>query len=479
MEAYDGQCLPEPQQFCVFLDGRVDPPYKWGEAVTICTVRTMKAEFLSLRNKDVEDVLAVHRETERRRAFDTLKNVPLFRRWSKSKIHKICQMLTFHYLRRGDRVVRQGEATDNVYFLLDGGCLISRHRVERGKNSWPTRQSKKHPVVWQSVRKVRRSKKAIGRLGAGDTYGASQIMKEVPCGETVTCTEPSTLVALNKVQFRDVLDRARKAHEQAQRDPRVNTSGHPSADELLAAVAAIDNPENAGPPRALTRPPTAQTPNPMRWSSVDDDDASLVSKGFEIDSRLRYHRHRAEKVGCSLGDDASILSVRRGRDALKRERASQVDLRRQEQARARRRGDFPEVRRIQGMIDEINDESSFTNVDFAADEGSYFTEGDDLSCVTFDTLATAATAASARRPRPGVPPRRRARVREPPPPSSLQRNLIGLRTRPLIGFVDAVQASARKHASVRRRARRRRDLTYEKRREDAFEWGLDHAVFAV
>ena len=83
----------------------------------------------------------LHRETERRRAFDTLKNVPLFRRWSKSKVHKICQMLTFHYLRRGDRVVRQGEATDNVYFLLDGGCLISRHRVERGQNSWPTRVS--------------------------------------------------------------------------------------------------------------------------------------------------------------------------------------------------------------------------------------------------------------------------------------------------------------------------------------------------
>ena len=150
---------------------------------------------------------------------------------------------------------------------------------------------------------------------------------------------------------------------------RVNTSGHPSADELLAAVAAIDNPDNAGAAEALTRPPTAQTPNPLRWRSVDDDDASLLSKGLEIDSRLRYHRHRAEKVGCSLGDDASILSVRRGRDALKRERASQVDLRRQEQARARRRGDFPEVRRIQGMIDEINDEATFVNVDFAADEG--------------------------------------------------------------------------------------------------------------
>ena len=51
---------------------------------------------------------------------------------------------------------------------------------------------------------------------------------------------------------------------------------------------------------------------------MDDDDASLLSKGLEIDSRLRYHRHRAEKVGCSLGDDASILSARRGRDALKR-----------------------------------------------------------------------------------------------------------------------------------------------------------------
>ena len=180
-----------------------------------------------------------------------------------------------------------------------------------------------------------------------------------------------------------------------------------------------------------------------------------------------------------MGDDASILSVRRGRDALKRERASQVDLRRQEQARARRRGDFPEVRRIQGMIDEINDEATvFTNI--LDDEGSYGSYGDDLSCVTFDTLATAAAAASApRRPRPGVPPRRRARVRQLPPPSSLQRNLIGLRTRPSGGFVDAVQANARKHASVRRRARRRRDLTYEKRREDAFEWGLDHAVFAV
>ena len=57
--------------------------------------------------------------------------------------------------------------------------------------------------------------------------------------------------------------------------------------------------------------------------------------------------------------------------------------------------------------------------------------------------------------------------------------MIGLRARPRGGFVDAVQANARKHALGRRRARRRRDLTYEKRREDAFEWGLDHAVFAV
>ena len=76
---------------------------------------------------------------------------------------------------------------------------------------------------------------------------------------------------------------------------------------------------------------------------MDDDDASLLSKGLEIDSRLRYHRHRAEKVGCSLGDDASIFSVRRGRDALKRERASRVDFAPGAGARAEK-GDFPEVK---------------------------------------------------------------------------------------------------------------------------------------
>ena len=48
----------------MFLDGRYDPPYKWGEAVTVCTIRSMKAEFLSPRNSDVEEVLALHRETE-------------------------------------------------------------------------------------------------------------------------------------------------------------------------------------------------------------------------------------------------------------------------------------------------------------------------------------------------------------------------------------------------------------------------------
>ena len=44
----------------------------------------------------------------------------------------------------------------------------------------------------------------------------------------------------------------------------------------LAAVAAIDNPENAG--RRDDKTAHGPDTNPLRWRSVDDDDASLLSK---------------------------------------------------------------------------------------------------------------------------------------------------------------------------------------------------------
>lgn len=478
-EAFDGERLMEAGLFRVLLDGAVRPPHASGAAVeTGAVVATERAEFLALHSNEVAEVLAAHAAAERRRAFEVLKHTPLFRKWSRSKIDWVCNLLHFLSCKRGDGVVRQGEISPNVYFVLDGACRMTRSAVARGANSWPTRRSKRHPVVWETKRRARRSSRVVGRLRVGDAYGDTRLLSDAPCGETVVCTEPSTLAALDKAAFRAVLERGRRAAAAAQRDPRVSTKGHPSVDEILAVVAAVDDPASAGPPRPASRALVHEDASAPRWRS-EADDASVASWSTDIDLKLRKARGRAARLEVSLGDDCSIATAQRGRDALRRARASQADLLRAEQRRFIKRGDADAARRIQVMLD-ATDVASVAGPVVDDDEGSYGTylSADELSCVTVGTFGSVATHGSAapapRRPRHphGVPSRRRLQSLSLGGVRRLRRRPTDLR--PLGAFVDAVAANAGAAALARRRARRRRNLTYEKRVDDAIAPDPDH-----
>ena len=96
------------------------------------------AELLVLHKADYDQIMKDYQKSEHRKAFKCMKRIPLFRHWSRSRLDRLCDMLQWNYFKAGTVVVRQGDLPDNVYFILDGRCVVSKDVFVKRTNRWPS-----------------------------------------------------------------------------------------------------------------------------------------------------------------------------------------------------------------------------------------------------------------------------------------------------------------------------------------------------
>lgn len=91
-----------------------------------------------LHKADYDQIMKDYQKSEHRKAFKCMKRIPLFRHWSRSRLDRLCDMLQWNYFKAGTVVVRQGDLPDNVYFILDGRCVVSKDVFVKRTNRWPS-----------------------------------------------------------------------------------------------------------------------------------------------------------------------------------------------------------------------------------------------------------------------------------------------------------------------------------------------------
>ena len=105
-------------------------------ATVVCA--SEKAEFLVLHKDDYDAIMRKFQKQEHKRAFKCMRGIALFRHWSRSRVDRLCDLLQWHYFAPDTVIVRQGDAPDNVYFILEGVCVVTKDVYVKKQNTWPT-----------------------------------------------------------------------------------------------------------------------------------------------------------------------------------------------------------------------------------------------------------------------------------------------------------------------------------------------------
>ncbi|HYM74272.1 MAG TPA: cyclic nucleotide-gated ion channel [Stellaceae bacterium] len=130
------------------------------------------------------------RRREFLRTWDLVARVPFFHNLGATLIAEVARLLRARDYPTGAVIVRRGEAGDCMFFVVDGEVAI---------------ELQPQPL----------------RLGAGNFFGELALLTGAPRNATVTAVQPCTLLALDIVDFFELLGRhpelARVIHEEASR----------------------------------------------------------------------------------------------------------------------------------------------------------------------------------------------------------------------------------------------------------------------
>jgi CRP-like cAMP-binding protein len=110
--------------------------------------------------------------------------VPLFSQCSKKELDAVARETDTRMFAAGTTIIRQGEAGDAFYVLLDGRAV------------------------------VRRNGRKVGELHAGDYFGELALLDPAPRNADVVAVSPSvTLAILSQQSFRSVMRTVPAANE--------------------------------------------------------------------------------------------------------------------------------------------------------------------------------------------------------------------------------------------------------------------------
>ena len=109
---------------------------------------------------------------------ELLKGVPLFARCSKKELAEIAQIADEIDLAEGKQLTKEGGRGREFFVLVEGSA------------------------------DVRRKRRKIGTLGAGDFLGEIALVTKVPRTATVTTTSPVRALVVSEQNFRRLLERS-------------------------------------------------------------------------------------------------------------------------------------------------------------------------------------------------------------------------------------------------------------------------------
>ncbi|KAH8052784.1 cGMP-dependent protein kinase [Aureococcus anophagefferens] len=197
------------------------------------------AELLVLHKADYDQIMKDYQKSEHRKAFKCMKRIPLFRHWSRSRLDRLCDMLQWNYFKAGTVVVRQGDLPDNVYFILDGRCVVSKDVFVKRTNRWPSGKRS-----WVTKKVTETVNVRLLELDSGSYFGEKGILENTTRAATVAALVDSTIVSLDKVAFLELLQRGHATSKGANKYAGANM-GYPTEDEIISVISAIQDPAAA------------------------------------------------------------------------------------------------------------------------------------------------------------------------------------------------------------------------------------------
>ena len=109
-----------------------------------------------------------------------LRSLPIFDTLDDGRLAPIARVASLRHAARGSVVVREGDRTDNIYFVVNGHLKVS--------------------VSDDEGREV-----ILSILGPGELFGEMGVLDNNPRSATITATHSSDLVTINKADFQSCL----------------------------------------------------------------------------------------------------------------------------------------------------------------------------------------------------------------------------------------------------------------------------------
>lgn len=204
-------------------------------ASVICT--SQDAHMLVLHKSDYDCIMKDEKRAAHRRAYRCIKNVPLFAFWSRARLHQTCSKLQWHDYKKGDEIIRQGEPCDNVYFIIEGRCEVSKCVHLRNQNRWPSGTRS-----WVTKTCIESISVKVSELGPNDYFGEKGILENSTRAATVKAIEDSVIVHLDRTAFLELLqckqqNRMTKFYNFA----GASNMGYATEQEIISVLRAADS----------------------------------------------------------------------------------------------------------------------------------------------------------------------------------------------------------------------------------------------
>ncbi|XP_001637983.2 cyclic nucleotide-binding domain-containing protein 1 [Nematostella vectensis] len=157
----------------------------------ILSVLTLEpCEFLKISTNDYARIIQIISSREEEKKLSLAKTCKLFQSWPKLSLKKVAGLIRWRKFPPGQVLVNESERCEIIGFIKRGNCVLKRmitvaHTFPNGKKEKRTK-----PVV-------------IGRLGPGDSFGETTVLKNrvMPCNVTT-----ESIVEVGTISSLDVYD---------------------------------------------------------------------------------------------------------------------------------------------------------------------------------------------------------------------------------------------------------------------------------
>ncbi|MFY9327044.1 MAG: Crp/Fnr family transcriptional regulator [Georgfuchsia sp.] len=109
-----------------------------------------------------------------------IQSLPIFESLPMARLEALAQIASLSHVPRGGVVLREGEYTNAIYFILNGMLKVQ--------------------VSDADGREV-----ILSMLGRGELFGEMGALDNQPCSATIVATKPSDLVVISKQDFQKIL----------------------------------------------------------------------------------------------------------------------------------------------------------------------------------------------------------------------------------------------------------------------------------